>query len=246
MKNKEVIPILLTGVSIIASVAAVVFAVRETPKATEIINSHKDDPNIPKKEKIMDYAKGYWRTGACLGVSAATSIASCAISNSRYKELLRLTASSTAAIGTAYSKYKDKVKEIVGEEKAAEIDKAYKDSFCNEKVWFQESVSGEFFQSTWKDVYEAEYEANKRVSLEGEVELGDIFGILRYKAPKTAKWGWSQDMLFDEFGYPWIDFIHHRKNHLGDEDGGTDLTFNEGRETYIINYGIYPVPEGTY
>lgn len=246
MNKKGTIPMLLTGVSVIASIAAVVFAIRETPNATEIISHHKDNPDATTKDKVVDYAKGYWRTGICLGVSTAASIASCAISNSRYKELIKLTASSTAALGTAYTKYKDKVKDIVGEEKASMIDKLYKDSFCNEKIWFQESVSGEFFQATWKDIYEAEYEANKRVNLEGKVLLGDIFEDLRRKAPKTSKWGWTSYMLLDDYGYPWIDFVHRKKNGPALEDGGIDFNFNDGRETYVINYGIWPVPENTF
>ena len=192
MNIKRALPGILTGISVITSIAAVVMAANDTPRALEILDDHRlevdptGETDLTVQEKVVDYAKGYWRTGALLAVSVACNIASCVISHSNYKAL----AASAAAISAAYSRHKDKVKELIGEEKAKLIEKQVhkevsNDEFMTKKIWFQEAVSGEFFQSTWKDVYEAEYEANKRLNLEGYVTIGELFPIHK-NSPKVS------------------------------------------------------------
>jgi hypothetical protein len=161
-----------------------------------------------------------------------------------YKALLGYSATA-AAIG---AKYKDKAIEIIGKEKDKLINEQIKeetssDDFMTKKVWFYEPVSEQFFQSTWMDIYEDEYEANKQLNVgTGYVELGDVFYQIRKLAPKTSKWAWDTDRVIEGYGYPWIDFSHEPKNRHSSEDGGIDWQFNDGRETYIIHYGAWPEP----
>ena len=248
MNFRRIAPALLTGISVVASIAAVVMAVNETPRAIELVDNHRLDidptgqTDLAPMEKVVDYGKSFWKTEILLGVSIASSIGALLISRSNYKALM----ASTASLAAAYTKHKDKVREIIGEEKAKLLDKQVKQElndseFMTKKVWFQESVSGEFFQSTWKDIYEAEYEANKRIALEGFVTIGEIFPIAK-NAPKSAKWMWTQDLLCEDFGYPWVDFVHQLKNCPATEEPPIDFNFNGGRETYVINYGIWPLP----
>lgn len=248
MNFRRIAPALLTGISVITSIAAVVMAVNETPRAIEVMDNHRleidptGETDLAPLEKVKDYGKSYWKTEILIGVSVASSIAACIVSHNNYKALM----ASSASLAALYSKHKDKVREIIGEEKAKLLDKEVKEElsdseFMTKKVWFQESVSGEFFQSTWKDIYEAEYEANKRLQLEGFVTIGEIFPISK-KAPKSAKWMWTQDLLCEDFGYPWLDFVHQIKNCPASEEPPIDFKFNDGRETYVINYGIWPLP----
>lgn len=247
--NRGTISILCTAVAVVGTIATAIVAAYDTPKAMEILDEHRLDidpsgeTDLSWQEKAIDYAKGYWRTGIVATVTVTAEIVVCVLSTKSYKALVGMTATA-AAIG---GKYKDKAVELFGKEKARILDNAVKkdirnDSFMTEKVWFQEPISGEFFQSTWKDVYEAEYEANKRIATEGWVALGEIFPEIEKRSPKTAEWIWCQDALLDDFGYPWLDFVHIRKNCIASEDGGVDWKFNEGRETYVIEYGIYPMP----
>lgn len=247
--KKSTISIICTVISCVGTIGTAVMAVHETPETIRREDDRKleIDPSgeteLPWQEKAKIYAVGYWKTAAIAGVTIASSITSCAVSHSAYKQLLGVTAG-VAAIG---GRYKDKAVELFGEEKARLLSNAVNkeikdDEFLTKKFWFHEPTSDQFFQSTLKDVYEAEYEANKRVTLEGYVCLGDIFPQIKKLSPKTSEWCWSQDMLVSDFGYPWIDFIHCRRNVMASEDGGIDWHFNEGRETYDINYGIYPMP----
>lgn len=247
--NKHTISIVCSAITCIGIVATAIMAAHETPRAIEIIDDHKleidptGETDLTWQEKVVDYAKGYWKTGVVAGTTIAINIIGCIISNKAYKALLSCSAAAAALGG----RYKDKAVELFGKEKARilenELRKEQKDDeFLTKKFWFHEPVSDLFFQSTLKDVYEAEYEANKRVATEGYVSIGDIFPEIKRKAPKSAEWVWSQDYLVCDFGYPWVDFIHERKNCMASEDGGIDWHFNDGRETYDIVYGIYPMP----
>ena len=112
MKIKDIAPIILTAVSVASSIAAVIMAINETPRAIEILDDHRlevdptGETDISVKEKIIDYGKGYWKTAALLGLSVSSSIASCVIGHKNYRALM----ASTAVISTAYAKHKDKVK----------------------------------------------------------------------------------------------------------------------------------------
>ena len=247
--NKAAVATILSIASVIGTVATTLMAIYETPEAIKRMDDHKLDidpsgeTDLSWQEKTIDYIKNYKKTILVGGVTIACEIGTVLLVHDAYKSIVGL-AGLSAAIG---GRYKDKAVELFGEEKAKILDNAVKkdlkdDEFLTKKVWFQEPVSGIFFQSTWRDVYEAEYEANKRIATEGFVCIGEIFPAVEKQAPKTADWLWCQDQLLDDFGYPWLDFIHQRKNCMASEDGGIDYKFNEGRETYVINYGIYPMP----
>ena len=100
MNIKQIAPIILTGVSVIASIAAVFMAANDTPKVIETMDNHRLDidpegeTDLSTKEKVIDCAKGYWKTEALLGVSITASVAACVVSRSNYRALL----ASTAAI----------------------------------------------------------------------------------------------------------------------------------------------------
>jgi hypothetical protein len=247
--NKGTVSLILGIVGCVGVVATTVMAIYETPEAIKRMDDHRLDvdpsgeSDLSWQEKAIDYVKGYPRTIITGSVTIAANVTSLILTHRTIKEF-----ATVAGIGAAIGgRYKDKAAEIFGAEKAKILDNAVKkelkdDEFMTKKVWFQEPVSGIFFQSTWKDIYEAEYEANKKIATEGYVCIGELFPEIEKKAPKTAEWLWCQDQLLEDYGYPWLDFVHQRKNCYASEDGGVDYKFNDGRETYVINYGIYPMP----
>lgn len=253
MRFKEIAPIVLTAVSVASSVGAVVMAVFDTPKAYDILDNHRLelDPTgetdlLTTQDKIMDYAKGYWRTGALLGLSVTTSIASCIIGQKNYKAL----AATAATITAAYSKHKDKVKKFIGEEKAKLIDKEVQSDLYaehlnpSELVWFQDSVTDEFFQMTWDEFRQRQIYAIQCLcdDNEGQVSLGEVFPKLKKLAPKGSKAIWDKDDNLEHYGFKWVDFVPEKKNGRGTEDGPIDYKFNDGKETWVINYSHYPIP----
>lgn len=247
--NKATVSLILGIVGCFGVIGTAIMAIHETPEAIKRMDDHRleidpsGESDLSWQEKTIDYIKGYPKTIAVGGLTLAADITSLILTHKTIKGLAPA-AGLAAAIG---GRYKDKAAELFGEEKARILENAVKkdlkdDDFMTRKYWFQEPVSGVFFQSTMKDIYEAEYEANKRIATEGYVCIGEIFPEVEKQAPKTADWLWCQDQLVEDYGYPWLDFIHSRKNCQASEDGGIDYKFNEGRETYVINYGIYPMP----
>lgn len=255
MRLRNVLPIILTGISVVSGIAAVVMAANETPKAIDILDSHRleidptGETDLTTKEKIVDYAKGYWRTEILLGISVASNIASCMISHSNYKTLL----ASTAAISAAYSKHKDKVKKLIGEEKLKEIDRQVKESMKLEKaknptelVWFYDTVSDTYFQMTWQDYWNAKICANRDINTYGDISLGNMFpNIKKYmEDKKCADYTWFYDDIVENYGYPWLDIYEEAWNmpySEGDENR-YDKGIRDGKPTWVIRYSIWPLP----
>ena len=255
MRIKDVAPIILTAVSVVSSMAAVIFAVEDTPKAIQILDDHRleidptGETDLILKEKVIDYAKGYWKTGICLGVSITTSIASCAIGHRNYRALM----ASTAALSAAYSKHKSKVKQFLGEEKAKLIDQAVareakedrKLQNPTEKVWFYDTVSDTYFEMTWQDYWNSKLLANRDINTYGEISLGNMFpNIKKYmEDKKCADYEWFVDDILENYGYPWLDITEEGWNLPGSEnDDHQDPNIRGGKPTWVIHYGIWPLP----
>lgn len=256
MRIKDIAPIILTAVSVASSIAAVIFAVEDTPKAIKILDDHRleidptGETDLIFKEKAVDYAKGYWKTGVCLGVSIATSITSCAIGHRNYRALM----ASTAALSAAYSKHKSKVKQFLGEEKAKLIDQAVakeakedrKIKNSTELVWFYDTISDTYFQMTWQEYWNCKLCANRDINTYGEISLGNLFpGIdKRMEDKNCADYEWFVDDILENYGYPWLEITEEPVNMRGSENDPStyDPHIRDGKPTWIIHYGIWPLP----
>lgn len=250
MRIKDVAPIILTAVSVVSSVASVIMAIHDTPRAIDILDTHRleidptGETDLTTSEKIKDYAKGYWKTGVLLGISVGSSIAGCAIGHMNYKAL----AATAATVTAAYSKHKDKVKQFVGEEKAKLIEEAVKDDMKNfsmtELVWFYDTVSDTYFQMTWRDYLESKLLANRDLNTFGEITLGEMFpGIEKYMEDKSwANHEWFVDSLLENYGYPWLEITEEGWNLPGSENSRKDPNIRDGKPTWVIRYNDWPLP----
>lgn len=259
MRFKQIAPIALTAISVVSSVAAVLMAIHDTPRAIEILDNHRlevdpdmeceEDP-LTTKEKALDYAKGYWKTGVLLGISVTSSIASCAIGHRNYKAL----ATVTATLATAYGKHKQKVKQIVGEEKAKLIEQAVKKEMIAEKskepndlVWFHDSITDTDFQMTWREYWDAKLLANRDLNTFGEISLGSMFPNIKHylEDKEAAEWEWFVDDVLENYGYPWLDIWEEEYNapySENQETGKQDRSICKGRHCWVIRYSMWPLP----
>lgn len=119
-------PEILTGLGITGMAITAILAVKATPKVLDILaevkEEHKNDADKKAyaKDICLKVAPKYTPAVIMFGVSAACLIGSTTVNNKR-----------TAALATAYSlsetalvEYKDKVKEMFGEEKEKEVHNA--------------------------------------------------------------------------------------------------------------------------
>ena len=255
MKLKGALPIIFTGVSIVGAIGSVLFAINETPKAIEVLDNHRlevdptGETDLAPMEKAVDYAKSYWKTEICLGVTIVADILACVTAQRQIKGLL-VTAAGMSAVAT---KYKEEIKSTLGSEKAKEIESKIKKEIkeakkiessedLTSKKWFYEPMSDTCFQMTLTEFYQAKEDLNKYLNIAGVVELGDVFYPLRKLAPKACKSAWFYDDVVENGGYSWVEVGVDVINQPGSENGLIHWDVNDGRETYYIRYDIYPLP----
>lgn len=97
-----------------------------------------------------------------------------------------------------------------------------------DKVLFYESFSKQFFESTFADVSDAEYELNRLFILKGDATMKDFLDMLDIPSvPSADRYGWGEYIGEVKYGYRWVDFVHTMKK---DED----------RTYYAICYPFEP------
>lgn len=230
---------ILTCIGVSGVVATAVAAVKDTPKATRLLEKAKAEKgaDLTKMETIKAAGPAYIPTA----IVGATTIA-CIIGAQRINQAqIAALASAYTVLDNTYKEYRDKVKELLGEETDIEIkNEIAKDKYEEQEVhkefedttWFFEEFRGEFFESTIEDVQSAEYHFNRNYALRGYSDLNefyDFLGLSRTDLGDTL--GWSEGAGAELYGYQWIDF-----NNVKDK-------MPDGTEYYRIEYVFPPTAD---
>lgn len=229
---------ILTIAGGIGVVATTVMAVKATPKAIRLIEEAKTE----KKEELTVLEK-FKITGpvyipsALMGVGTLACIFGANALNKRQQAAL---VSAYAMIDSSYKEYKQKLKEIYGEEAHEEIVNAIavekakdvgitaeslcantcltNDASCGEPVLFYDEFSNRYFEATIEQVITAQYHLNRNFVLRGYSPLNELYDFLGLEPTDYgSKVGWAVD---DEIY--WVDF-NNRK-----------VVLDDGLECYII------------
>ena len=87
---------------------------------------------------------------------------------------------------------------------------------CSEKVTFYEPFSKQYFESTFVDVFDAEYELNRLFILRGDATMKDFLTMLDISQVENSdRVGWGEYIGEVKYGYRWIDFTHPKKEENG-------------------------------
>ena len=134
--------------------------------------------------------------------------------------------------------YKSKVNKLYGEGADVQVrDEIAKDKYessnfekkFEDTTLFYDELSGRYFESTMKDVMQAEYEINKILttgwgaSLNEFYELLGLPGIVEYD-----EFGWSVTLMEEMYWHAWIEF-NHRK-----------VVMDDGTECYVLEMPLEP------
>lgn len=247
-------PVALSCVASVGVVVTAITAAKVTPKAVMLIHSdsrknHDGDPYAyTKKEAFMAAWKCYIPAVA-FGASTIACIMGANALNRRQQAALT---SAYALVQNSYKEYKDKLKELYGEE----AHNAIVDSLAKEKCkditvsasggWydstldfgegmepeisrtFYDSFSQRYFETTIAKVIEAEYHLNRNFMFKGVIPLNEFYEFLGLeKTDLGDAVGWSScngDIY-------WIDFNHHR------------ITLEDGMEIYVIDMVFEPTAD---
>lgn len=239
---------ILTCVGGVGVIATSIMAVKATPKAMKLVEKAKEEKGeeLTKVEVIKAAGVVYIPT-IITGVSTLACIFGANTLNKKQQAALM---SAYALLDNSYKDYRNKLKELYGEEAheaivdaiAAEKAKdvgvrgSYMcgecdqllDDVTSEPVLFYEEYSNRYFEATIEQVLNAEYHLNRNYILRGYSCLNELYEFLGLETTDYGSMlGWTPT---DEGEY-WIEF-NHRK-----------VILDDGLECYILEMPFEPSPE---
>lgn len=244
-------PTMLSCLGAVGVIATSVLAVKATPKAIRRIRNdscvnHDGDPNAYTKLEAIQSAWICYIPATVVGVSTIVCIFGANVLNKRQQASI---SSAYALLNSSYQDYKDKLKELYGEEahqkiidsimveKASDVyastmgicdcsSLSFDERNPDDVRLFYDSFSKRYFESTIPQVLEAEYHINRNWCLGASVcvnEFYDFLGIEGIPGGDELGWHW---MYSD--GLAWIDFDHHK------------TILEDGLEVYVIDFVYNP------
>ena len=164
-RNSSTILTVLGGAGLVATT---VMAVKETPKAMELIKQSEEEKGdkLTRLEVVQAAGKVYIPT-IIVGASTLACIFGANALNKRKQAALM---SAYALLDSSYKEYKNKVDELYGKEAGQEVQASIArdkyDDFIeieDDKELFYDAFSGRYFNSTTYDVLRAEYNLNRKL-----------------------------------------------------------------------------------
>lgn len=204
---KQKSPTILTCVGAAGVVATAVSAAKSTPKALALIAKAEEEKQakLTKWEKVKASISAYV-PAIVLGASTITCIFGANALNKRNQALIT---SAYALLDSSYKEYRNKVKDIYGEESHKNIINAICEDRYEEKeqdidlaqneVLFFDFFSLQFFKSTFERLQIAEHYINESLRVRGYATLAEFYEELG--APSTdmdCALGWSRNLGYDK------------------------------------------------
>jgi hypothetical protein len=232
---------ILTYIGGAGVIATAVMAVRATPKALDLLDDARNEKgdDLTKLEAVK-VAGPVYIPAIVVGASTIACIFGANILNKHQQATLM---SAYALLDTTHKDYKNKVKELYGEEANEKVvEEIAKDKYDETdisesigKQLFYDDFSGRYFESTMENVIRAQYAINRKISLHGGACLNEWYEEL--DIPPTeygGGLGWSSGMLMDYQWSGWLEFVHKK------------ALINDDLECYIITMSVDPMFDYEY
>lgn len=206
-------PEILTGLGITGMITTTILAVRATPKAIQLIDEKKKE-QWGDDLSPLEIVKIAWRPylpAVIIGVtSTACLIGSCSVNARRNAAL----ATAYKLSETAFSEYKEKVVETIGDKKEHSVrDKVAEERIKknpvsknevivtgNGKTLCFDPISGRYFMCSIEVIKKAENTLNKQMihDINGYVSLNDFYDEIGLDHTSVGNdLGWNTDQLID-------------------------------------------------
>lgn len=245
---KKASPTLLSCFGAVGVIGTSALAVKATPKALRKIRAdsreNHNDPNAYTKLEAIQSAWIYYVPSVVMGAATIICIFGANILNKRQQAALT---SAYALLNDAYQDYRDKLKELYGDDahrkimEAIAVEKAddvyiASDGFIgggsldieehnpDDNILFYDSYSKRYFESSLNRVIQAEYYSNRDFAIGTQLSVNDFYGFLGLDPIDDGdEIGWTMSS-----GYSWIDFRHYK------------TTMEDGLEVCIIDMDYVP------
>ena len=201
-------PEILTGIGIAGMITTTVLAVKATPKAIRLIEEAKEEKgeDLTKAETVKTCWKAYIPAAAICVASTACLIGASSVSIRRNAML----ATAYKLSETAFSEYKEKVVETIGDEK----EKIVREKVSEERIkknpltkneiimtdygdtQFYETLSGRYFKSDIEQIKKVVNYLNKDMlqDMFGTISLNEFYDELELERIDLGdELGWSVD-----------------------------------------------------
>ena len=234
MKNIFKRPETLIGVGIGGFISAAVMAGKASVKANQIIDDteYYENKDLSLSEKVKATWKCYIPTAIIVAGSTYAILMGTNILNKKNASLM----ASAGALAETLNLYSDKVKEVVGEEKADEIRKevakervarkaAGPKSYSNndDDVLCFDNISGTYFISNMAKLKDIEHELNKRMLNENYVLLNEYYEEIGLDSCYIGSvMGWHIDRGFID-----LDF--------------DSMVTKDGKLALVVDHNVLPV-----
>lgn len=205
---KKESPMILGVLGAAGVVLTAISVAKATPKAEKALEGIEDAPTIEKAKIVAPiYAKS-----ALIGTATIACIVGSTILNGKQRIAV---ASAYMMLDQTYKQYKDKVDDIFGEGSSRKVEreltKEKLESLPRPKyddtMIFYEKHRDEFFERNMQDVQEAMYQLNRKLAMDGEVSLNDLYDFLNLDHTKEGnELGWSSYLMAEKNPKVWIDY----------------------------------------
>lgn len=202
-------PEILTGIGIAGMITTTVLAVKATPKAMRLIEQEKE---LTGQEKlpVKDTIKVAWKCYIPAAISCAASMACLIGASSVNSKRNAMLATAYKLSESAFSEYRDKVVETIGEKKEKEVrEKVHQDRIDKHPANSSEIVitevgntlchdyySGRYFKSDLDKIKKAINEINRRMLCDGYVGLNDFYDEIGLESTsQSGRYGWNLEMV---------------------------------------------------
>lgn len=232
-KNSSTI---LTCVGAVGVVGTAVMAVKATPKAMELIEQAEEEKGEElTKWEVVQVAGPTYIPSILLGTVTITSIFGANLLSRRTQASLM---SAYALLDQTHKEYKNKVKELYGEDgdkliRAAVAKDHYEEEDLEEdqeeyedgKTLFYDGFSKRYYRVLKETQMRAEYEINKMLSETGGASLNDYYDLLEIDRQDYGEFmGWSAAQMYEMYWDSWLHFRH------------TKVEMDDGMECWIVDY----------
>ena len=232
---------ILTCIGAVGVISTAVMAVKATPKAIKLIEEDKKKKGEKlTKFEIVKIAGPAYIPSIIAGISTISCIFGANILNKHQQASL---ASAYALLSSSYTEYRNKVKELFGDDANTKIinkmaDDRYEEKNIVEddnKQLFFDSFSLRFFRSTIEEVLNAEKLINKNFISRGYACFYEFYDALGLPILKSGdELGWSSMAGNYFYGYNKIDFNHEM------------ITMKNGEECCVISMPFEPTTDFLY
>lgn len=233
---------ILTCVGGVGVVVTSVMAVKATPKALRLLEEAKEEKgDALTKFEVVRVAGPAYIPAVISGTATIACIFGANMLNKRHQAALM---SAYALLDNSYKEYVNKVNELYGEDADDTITaELAKDAYEADEITledlnnqlFYDEFSERYFETTMEKLVRAEYEINRRLSVNGGAYLNEFYELLDIPPVDYGEYlGWSAGGLMDMTWEQWLDF-HHKK-----------VIMDDGLECYIVTIGVEPMIDFEY